>query len=107
MNLFRLHWSAIGLVTLYSSALFSGCEKKNVAVVLPPPVVTTTAALQQKVQNWDDYTGRLSAMGSVEVRPRVSGYITEVKFNDGDLVKKGQILFVIDPRPYQAVVDKA
>jgi multidrug efflux system membrane fusion protein len=107
MNLFSPHSSAIRLVALFSSALFSGCGKKDAALVLPPPVVTTTAAVQQEVQNWDDYTGRLAAVGTVEIRPRVSGYITEVKFSDGDLVQKGQILFVIDPRPYQAVVDKA
>ena len=83
-----------------------GCEKQT-AVELPPPVVTVTQAILKKIQDWDDYTGRLAPMGTVDVRPRVSGYITEVKFVDGDLVKKGQPLFIIDPRPYQADYDRA
>ncbi len=84
-----------------------GCGKKQQAVELPPPVVTVTQAILKKIQDWDEYTGRLAPMGTVDVRPRVSGYITEVKFVDGDLVKKGQPLFIIDPRPYQADYDRA
>jgi RND family efflux transporter MFP subunit len=89
-------------------ALFSlgGCKKQEV-VELPPPIVTVTQAVEKQVQDWDEYTGRLAPMGTVDVRPRVSGYITEVKFIDGDLVKKGQPLFIIDPRPYQADYDQA
>jgi RND family efflux transporter MFP subunit len=86
--------------------LLLGCQEQK-AVELPPPVVTVTQAVQKKVQDWDEYTGRLAPTGTVEVRPRVSGYITEVKFVDGDLVKKGQPLFTIDPRPYQADYDRA
>jgi membrane fusion protein, multidrug efflux system len=83
-----------------------GCRKQE-AVELPPPIVTVTQAVEKQVQDWDEYTGRLAPMGTVDVRPRVSGYITEVKFVDGDLVKKGQPLFIIDPRPYQADYDQA
>jgi membrane fusion protein, multidrug efflux system len=90
-----------------AALLLSGCGPERPQVSLPPPVVTTAPVVQREVQNWDEYTGRLAPIGTVEVRPRVSGYITEVKFVDGDLVKKGQVLFVIDPRPYQAVADKA
>ena len=71
------------------------------------PVVTVTAAEQREVKDWDEYTGRLAPLGTVDVRPKVSGYLTEVKFEDGDMVKKGQVLFVIDPRPYQADQDRA
>jgi len=84
----------------------TGCHKES-AVELPPPVVTVTPAIEKQVQDWDEYTGRLAAVGTVAVRPRVSGYITDIKFVDGDLVKKGQPLFIIDPRPYQADYDKA
>ncbi|HEY5706900.1 MAG TPA: efflux RND transporter periplasmic adaptor subunit [Terrimicrobiaceae bacterium] len=86
--------------------LLSGCAEEK-AVELPPPVVTVTKSIEKKVQDWDEYTGRLSPIGSVEVRPRVSGYITEIKFEDGDSVTKGQPLFIIDPRPYQADFDRA
>jgi RND family efflux transporter MFP subunit len=87
-------------------AFLLGCQEQK-AVELPPPVVTVTQAIRKQVQDWDEYTGRLAPMGSVGVRPRVSGYITEVKFVDGDLVKKGQPLFIIDPRPYQADYNQA
>lgn len=95
-------------VALATVALISVCGcKKQEALELPPPVVTVTKAIEKQVQDWDEYTGRLVPMGTVDVRPRVSGYITEVKFIDGDLVKKGQPLFIIDPRPYQADYDQA
>ena len=84
-----------------------GACKKQEALELPPPIVTVTQAVEKQVQDWDEYTGRLAPMGTVDVRPRVSGYITEVKFVDGDLVKKGQPLFIIDPRPYQADYEQA
>ena len=87
--------------------LLAGCGDEKKAVELPPPVVTVTAAEQREVKDWDEYTGRLAPLGKVEVRPKVSGYLTEVKFEDGDMVKKGQVLFVIDPRPYQADQDRA
>jgi multidrug efflux system membrane fusion protein len=95
-----------GILLIVVPAFFCACEEQK-AVQLPPPVVTVTQAVEKKVQDWDDYTGRLAPMESVEVRPRVSGYIKEVKFVDGDLVKKGQPLFIIDPRPYQAEYDRA
>ena len=95
-----------GIFLVVVQAFLCGCEEQKV-VELPPPVVTVTEAIQKKVQDWDEYTGRLAPMGTVDVRPRVSGYITEVKFTDGDLVKKGQPLFIIDPRPYRADYDRA
>jgi multidrug efflux system membrane fusion protein len=91
---------------LLTLAAVSACKKQE-ALELPPPIVTVTQAVEKQVQDWDEYTGRLAPMGTVDVRPRVSGYITEVKFVDGDLVKKGQPLFIIDPRPYQADYEKA
>jgi multidrug efflux system membrane fusion protein len=93
-------WAACLLLLLLALGP-PACQKQE-AVELPPPVVTVTQAIEKQVQDWDEYTGRLAAKETVDVRPRVSGYITEVKFVDGDLVKKGQPLFIIDPRPYQA-----
>jgi RND family efflux transporter MFP subunit len=63
--------------------------------------------LQQKLIDWDEYTGRFQAIDTVEVRPRVSGYIDRVLFREGLAVKKGDTLVVIDPRPYQADFDRA
>jgi multidrug efflux system membrane fusion protein len=95
--------ASLALLPLIS---LDGCKKQE-AVELPPPIVTVTQVVEKQEQDWDEYTGRLAPMGTVDVRPRVSGYITEVKFVDGDLVKKGQPLFIIDPRPYQADYNQA
>ena len=59
------------------------------------------------MKDWDEFTGRLQAVETVEIRPRVSGYIDKVAFIEGSLVKSGALLFVIDPRPYQAEYDRA
>jgi RND family efflux transporter MFP subunit len=60
-----------------------------------------------RIIDWDDYDGQFTAVDSVDIRPRVSGYLLRVGFKDGDMVRKGQMLFQIDPRPYQAVLDQA
>jgi len=68
----------------------------------PPPAVTVSLVEQKEIVEWDEFTGRTEPVESVEVRPRVSGYIQEVRFQSGQLVKKGDVLFVIDPRWHQA-----
>lgn len=70
------------------------------------PQVTVAEVIHRPVREWQEFTGRLQAVNTVEVRPRVSGYIDQVVFNDGARVKKGQLLFMIDPRPFQAEVDR-
>ncbi|MGA0604019.1 efflux RND transporter periplasmic adaptor subunit [Caulobacter sp. KR2-114] len=84
----------------------AGCGNKSKPAP-PPPVVTVATPLQQTLVDWDDYTGQFIAVDSVDIRPRVTGYLQSVAFKDGDYVRKGQVLFVIDPRPYQAVLDQA
>jgi RND family efflux transporter MFP subunit len=73
----------------------------------PTPTVTVATPLAMDVVDWDDFLGQFVAVDSVDVRPRVSGYLQQVAFKDGDMVHAGQLLFVIDPRPYQAVLDQA
>jgi RND family efflux transporter MFP subunit len=73
----------------------------------PPPQVTVAAAIGREVTDWDEFTGHLEAVDVVEVRPRVSGYIDRVAFDEGAEVRKGDVLFVIDPRPYAAEVARA
>jgi len=65
------------------------------------------APLHQRLTEWDEFTGRFEATAAVEVRARVSGYLQAINFTDGAIVKQGDVLFVIDPRPYQAAVDRA
>ena len=73
----------------------------------PPPQVTVAPALARQVDEYDEFTGRLEAVDAVEVRPRVSGYVQRVAFSQGSEVRRGDVLFVIDPRPYQAELDRA
>ena len=72
-----------------------------------PPELTVSQPVTRKVIEWDEYTGRFAAVESVEVRARVSGYLTEVKFTDGEDVKAGDLLFTIDPRPFERALDQA
>lgn len=73
----------------------------------PPPTVTVATPLQRDVTEWDDYVGRFEPSRSVEVRPRVSGAVTAIHFTDGQVVRAGQPLFTIDPRPYAAALAEA
>jgi RND family efflux transporter MFP subunit len=84
-----------------------GCQGGAQAPASPPPAVTVAKPLAKTVTDWDEYTGRLEAVEMVEVRARVSGYLQSVNFKDGAIVNKGDLLFVIDPRPYQAVLNQA
>jgi RND family efflux transporter MFP subunit len=72
-----------------------------------PPQVSVAKVLERRVKDWDEFTGRLQAVETVEIRPRVSGYIDKVAFTEGSQVKSGDLLFIIDPRPYRAETDRA
>ena len=63
--------------------------------------------LQREIVEWDEYTGRFDAIETVEIRARVSGYLNEVHFKDGQQVKQGDLLFVIDPRPFERTLEQA
>lgn len=73
----------------------------------PPPAVTVANPLSREVTDYYEFPGQTAAVGEVEVRARVTGYIVKVNFEDGEEVKKGDLLFEIDPRPYQAALDRA
>lgn len=85
----------------------AGCAKHKKPPPPPTPVVVVAHPLQRSIVDWDDYVGRFEAVDTVDVRPRVSGYLTQILFKDGQMIRKGQALFQIDPRPYQAVLDQA
>lgn len=86
--------------------LLNGCKGQE-APPPPPPKVTVSQPVVRELIEWDEYTGRLEAVDSVEVRARVNGYLQSANFKEGQIVKKGDLLFVIDPRPYQAELDQA
>lgn len=85
-----------------------GCSRTPAAAPPPPPPPDVIVAVPERedVINSEDYPGRLAAAETVEIRSRVTGYLDRVRFNDGDMVKQGDVLFEIDPRSYQAEVDR-
>jgi membrane fusion protein, multidrug efflux system len=87
--------------------LLTACQSQQVAAPPPPPKVAVNQPILRDVVESDEYTGRLEAVESVEIRARVNGYLQSVHFTDGEIVKKGALLFVIDPRPYQAELNRA
>lgn len=103
MNLLRK--SFIGFVVVMTALVGNACRRAE-PVAAPPPKVTVSTPIVREVIEWDEYTGRLESTESVEVRARVNGYLQSIHFKDGQVVKKGDLLFVIDPRPYQAEVDR-
>ena len=101
----------IRIVPLFSLILIAnvlaGCDSKPTAGSPPPPTVTVAQPLQKSITEWDEYTGRFTALETVEIRARVSGFIDSVHFQEGQIVKKDDLLFVIDQRPYQIAVEQA
>lgn len=109
----RRRQSGIGISTRLSAvallvALLAGCDNSvahNAAP--PPPAVSTADVVIKPISQWDAFNGRIEAVQSVQLRPRVSGYIDKVNYTEGDEVKKGQVLFTIDDRTYRAAREQA
>jgi len=97
---------SVGLLAMALAALSTGCQE-SVLPPPPPPTVTVAPIQEREIQDFVVFTGRTEAMQTVDIRARVSGYLTETLFKDGQNVKKGDVLFIIDPRPYQADLDRA
>ena len=92
-------------LALLAVLVMSACGKApEQAAAMPASKVSVAKVLEQPVNEWDEFTGRLEAPETVQIRPRVSGQIDQVAFTEGALVKKGDLLFQIDPRPFQAEV---
>jgi membrane fusion protein, multidrug efflux system len=96
------------LIVVALSLWLAGCNNQQPAANGPPPAEVTVSRPEQKeVVNWNEFTGRTAAVKLVTVTARVSGYIVDIPFKEGDLVHKGDLLFQIDPRPYQHANDQA
>src|ERR1700676_2062393 len=106
MNRIQLRRS-VGVAALIALvlALLPGCRGVVVPQVPPPPTVTVSQPLQRDVIRWDQYSGYLSSPKTVTVNARVSGLIEEAPFQEGAIVHSGDLLFKIDPRPFQADLD--
>jgi membrane fusion protein, multidrug efflux system len=95
--------AAVGILTI---GFTTGCSSGEAHPKMTPPAVTVAPVERQELVEWDEFTGRTEPIELVEVRPRVSGHIQEVRFDAGKLVKKGDVLFVIDPRWHQAEFER-
>jgi RND family efflux transporter MFP subunit len=103
---FRVQRVRLALVIFI--ACLAGCAKPPPGPpAMPPPAVTVAKPIAKRIVDHADFTGQLAAVDNVDIRPRVSGYIDRIVFKEGDLVKAGDLLLVIDPRPYQAALDQA
>jgi RND family efflux transporter MFP subunit len=86
----------------------AGCDKPASQAAVPPaPSVTVAQPVKRTVTDWDEFTGRFEAVEEVQVRPRVGGFVNSVEFQDGTIVHAGDLLYVIDPRPFEAVALQA
>src|SRR6516162_521265 len=105
-RLARCGGASIGM--LFALAL-AGCDEKaqSQAAAPPPPPVMVAQPVKRTVTDWDEFTGRFEAIQEVQVRARVGGYITNVEFKDGDMVHVGDLLYLIDARPFEAVAAQA
>jgi RND family efflux transporter MFP subunit len=99
---------SLAVASLILTAALAGCsDSQNRAAAPPPAAVTVAKPVQRTVVDQDEYVGRFVAVDSVEVRARVSGYLDRVHFEDGQMVKHGDLLFTVDKRPFQAALDQA
>jgi RND family efflux transporter MFP subunit len=94
-----------GLVATAISVLLTGCAQ-SVSAPAAPPVVKVATPIFRDVHSWADFTGHIEAIQSVELRPRVGGFIDAIHFTEGERVTRGSVLYQIDPRPYQAEVSR-
>ncbi|UAN34543.1 efflux RND transporter periplasmic adaptor subunit [Enterobacter asburiae] len=102
----NFHLNALGAMLL--SVLLVGCDNSVAQNAAPPaPAVSAADVVVKSISQWDSFNGRIEAVESVQLRPRVSGYIDKVNYTDGQEVKKGEVLFTIDDRTYRAALEQA
>jgi RND family efflux transporter MFP subunit len=98
---------ASSLTAWLAAGFFAAACGRQAPPPPPPPQVTVAPVIEREINEWDEFTGRMQAVDAVEIRPRVSGYIQRIAFTEGKEVRKGDLLFVIDPREYQAELARA
>jgi RND family efflux transporter MFP subunit len=102
------HFLILSVLVITFCLALGGCKREPPALAAtPPPVVMVSQPVERQITDYYEYTARTAAVKAVEVRARVSGYLVKINFQDGSMVKTGDLLFQIDPRPFQAVLDQA
>jgi len=99
-------WGILAIAMVILASLNAGCSSSAQTKAPAPPEVSVAEVICKQIGDSDEFTGRLEAVHAVEVRPRVSGYLQSVHFKEGEIVREGDLLFQIDPRPFQAEVDR-
>lgn len=105
-----LRHAVTAILTAAAALLLAGCGKAGGSggpPAMPPPAVNVAVALKRPITEWDEFTGRIEAVESVELRPRVTGYLQAIRYTQGGTVKAGDVLFEIDDREYRAVYARA
>ncbi len=97
----------LAFVAIAVASLLTGCEKPPQQPAAGAPPVTVAQPTKRTVTDWDEFTGRFDAIEQVQIRARVTGFVTSVEFKDGAMVKTGDLLYVIDPRQYEAVAEQS
>ncbi len=100
------HLSLLALLPM-ASLIFLGCQNPNAAPSLPPPEVEVTGVVQKDVPIYGEWVATLDGYVNAQIQPQVTGYIVKQSYKEGSFVRKGQILFQIDMRPFEAVLDQA
>src|SRR3974377_1540961 len=99
--------AALSIAAAFLALAGCGEGQKQASSAPPAPTVTVAKPIERTGVDQDEYVGRFVAVDTVEIRSRVSGYLSEIHFTDGQMVKKGDLLFVIDHRPFQIVLDQS
>ena len=97
----------LAFVAVAVASLLAGCENPAQQPAASAPPVTVAQPTKRTVTDWDEFTGRFDAIEQVQIRARVTGFVTSVEFKDGAMVKTGDLLYVIDPRQYEAVAEQS
>src|ERR1700681_4425265 len=109
IQIFNFHsFCALRPLVVLLAVILSGCgDKPPPQAAAGPPPVTVAQPTKRTVTDWDEFTGRFEAVEEVQVRARVGGFVTDVEFRDGAFVNTGDLLYIIDPRPFEAVAEQA
>lgn len=91
----------------FAALMIVGCGQKPVAQAPPPPAVLVAKPVKKEIVEWQYFTAQSQAVDTITIIPRVTGYIDNILFKEGDVVNSGDLLYVIDPRPYQAALEHA